>query len=146
MAPVLSRHQGQVILYLTESAERIVLADSFAEWLNAIVGHLEAGVYRFDLERRTFAAGVDPQAAETAKEDTADNAAASSTSAAAAVVSSSSSPLPTSASATIGVEAFMFSSLESRDFFIRNQTEDLVYLAENDFGLLATDGLGGNIY
>ena len=37
--------KGQIILYMTESSERIVLANSFSEWIEQIVTDLEEGVY-----------------------------------------------------------------------------------------------------
>jgi cell wall assembly regulator SMI1 len=144
MNPIRAAHEGQVILYFTESPERIVLADSFSEWLSACVGDCERGVYRFDTERRTYVAGKVPEAeAEEEKVQEEKEPAASSTTASSSSAASSSA-MPTSASKTIGVEAFMYSALESRDFFIRNQTEDLIYLPENDFGLLSTNGLGAD--
>jgi hypothetical protein len=142
LVPHRALHRGQVILYRPESAERFVLADSMADWLTAVVTHLEQGVYRFDTARATYVAGKEP---ENKQADGAANGAAGSdgaaAGAAAAASSSSRSALPTSASPTIGVHAFLYSSLECRDFFIQNRTEELVFLSDNDFGLLNTDSL-----
>lgn len=145
--PIRRAHVGQVILYLTESPERIVLADSFAEWLERCVGDCERGVYRFDLTRRTYVAGRHPAESIASSSESEEKEAAPAATAAATPATSSdvgSSSMPTTASTTIGVEAFMHSALESRDFFIRNQTEALVYLTENDFGLLSTNGLSND--
>ena len=130
MAPVLSAHRGQVIMYFTESAERFVIANSFGEWIERIVNDLERGVYRFDSGRGTYVAGQEPAAAAAAGESSASASSAASKSASAL-------PLPASASSSIGVEAFLYSSLESRDHFIANRTEEMVFLQDNDFGLLA---------
>lgn len=152
--PLLHSHSGQVILYFTESAERFVLANSLGEWLDKCVGDCERGVYRFDGERKTYVAGKLPpgegvsggeEKEEEIKMAATSTSSASTSAASAASASTAAAPLPTAASATIGVEAFMFSSLESRDHFIRNQTEALVYLPDNDFGLLSTSGLGGDL-
>ncbi len=114
-----------------------------AEWMQKIVADLEAGIYRFDVARGTYVAGAEQPA-------TADGSDASSTSssnvsaAAAAAAASSGGVLPSSsASSTIGVHAFMYSALESRDFFIKDRTEELIFLPDNDFALLNTDSLGG---
>jgi hypothetical protein len=135
LVPHRALHRGQVILYRPESAERFVLADSMADWLTAVVKHLEQGVYRFDTARATYVAGKEPENKQ------AGDAALPAGAAAAAASSSSRPALPTSASPTIGVHAFLYSSLECRDFFIQNRTEELVFLSDNDFGLLNTDSL-----
>ena len=133
MAPLLAAHRGQVILYLTESAERFVLADSFARWMEKIVGHLELGVYKFDTARGTYVAGVHPDEKAASPESAASASAADASSSSAASAASSIVP----STSRIGVEAFMFSALEARDFFIANRTEEMVFLSDNDFALLS---------
>jgi len=152
---------GQVFIYFAESGERVLLARSLAEWMEKIVAHLEAGVYRFDTNRKTYVAGVEPNNEQEEKEEkqnekqegnlsnqrvlsnstttavpSTSSTSSSSSSSSAASTSSSSISYPSSSSTRIGVEAFMYSSLERRNLFIRNGTEGLVYLPENDFELL----------
>lgn len=140
----LASQRGQVIMYLTESAERFVLANSFQEWMERIVQDLERGVYRFDSGRGTFVAGQEPADAAAAGqgEAVASSSVAADPSASSAILAiapPASLPFPTAASSRIGVEAFLYSGLECRDFFIANRTEELVYLQDNDFGLLAVE-------
>lgn len=133
LAPTLSRYKGQVILYQSESAERLLLADSLDQWLERIVDDLSAGVYRFDRDRKTYVAGrVRADDEDGLRKQAAEDEAKAATGAA-----SSSSHPSSAASSVIGVEAFLYSALERRDFFIQNRTEELVFLPDNEFGLLA---------
>lgn len=132
LQPLRNLHRGQIILYRPESAERLLLADSLADWLDQIVRHLEAGVYKFDPARATWVAGKEATEASNGSDATSSAAAAAPAAAGG------------SASSTIGVHAFLYSASdpEVRRLYIDDRTEELIYLPDNDFALLSTAGLG----